>query len=207
MTDKTRKKLQDFARKYRLRHDWHEPDEQDVTARVLGKTLDNAMGDTGDCNEMVVVLYVDKKERCRVNLATVLSLAAEMRPEDIKDDVELTKRERENFKLFCRNATDRQLEEIIGIESEKDSEYHEWCAEAARTEQERRCGRGPFGTAMIKCQACKQEQDKTQTWWVCNCCGFRVCCGCVHSHTGPYGSGQKCSQCSTGQMELKVGLS
>jgi hypothetical protein len=60
----------------------------------------------------------------------------------------------------------------------------------------------------IKCQQCKQEQAKEATWMVCNCCGFRVCCGCIHKHTGSYSSGgNKCSQCSTGQMELKVGLS
>ena len=101
------------------------------------------MGDEGECDEMVVVLCVDKKEKCRVNLATVLSLAAETN--DTEDDAELTKREQENFRLFCKNATDRQLEEIIEIERDKDSEYHEWCLTAAQTEQECRCGRKGHG--------------------------------------------------------------
>lgn len=56
----------------------------------------------------------------------------------------------------------------------------------------------------IKCQYCKREAAKEQTWWVCNVCGFRVCCDCVHRHTGSYShGGSKCSQCDNGQMELR----
>ena len=55
-----------------------------------------------------------------------------------KEDDQLTRIERKNFLRFCKNATDRQLQEIINTESEKSSEYHDWCSEAARDEQERR---------------------------------------------------------------------
>jgi len=55
--------------------------------------------------------------------------------------------------------------------------------------------------AWIRCQFCKQEGDKdSAVWWTCDVCGYRVCTVCVHRHTGDYGSGQKCSQCQTGQM-------
>jgi hypothetical protein len=33
-----------FAEEHALRSDWHEPDESDVSARVVGDHLDNAMG-------------------------------------------------------------------------------------------------------------------------------------------------------------------
>jgi len=37
--------LKRFHDKHGLRPDWHEPDEQDVYAEVVGSQLDNAMGD------------------------------------------------------------------------------------------------------------------------------------------------------------------
>ena len=37
--------LHRFKNQYKLREDWHEPDEQEVSAFVVGNTLDNAMGD------------------------------------------------------------------------------------------------------------------------------------------------------------------
>jgi len=68
------------------RPDMHEPDEQDVTARVLGFTLDNAMGNRIDENaliqgwqELVVILTrtygngVTSYEA--INLATLVALA------------------------------------------------------------------------------------------------------------------------------------
>ena len=71
-----RKVLRDFAEKNQMRDDWHEPDEQGVTARVTGIRLDNAHGIIPDCEEMVIVLYKNGEEAVRVNLATVLALAA-----------------------------------------------------------------------------------------------------------------------------------
>ena len=37
--------LHRFKKQYKLREDWHEPDEQEVSAFVVGNKLDNAMGD------------------------------------------------------------------------------------------------------------------------------------------------------------------
>lgn len=71
--------LIDFKRNFGLRDDWHEPDEQDISARVTGLYFDNACGDdpsTND-NELTVVLYKD--DHCRVfaiNLATLLAIAS-----------------------------------------------------------------------------------------------------------------------------------
>lgn len=40
----TRQELVDLAAELGVRHDWHEPDEQGITARVFGDSFDNAMG-------------------------------------------------------------------------------------------------------------------------------------------------------------------
>jgi len=76
-------KLRRFAKRHGMRHDWHEPDEQGVTAKVVGSKLDNAMGDepyvmpwNGRVYEMVVCLKGPKGNTLNVNLATVLALAA-----------------------------------------------------------------------------------------------------------------------------------
>ena len=59
----------------------HEPDEQDVRARVVGDHLDNACGDNisleavaGGFQEFVVVLSRDRK-KATVNLADLIALA------------------------------------------------------------------------------------------------------------------------------------
>ena len=77
MIDETRKKLIEFKSKFGLRGDWHEPDEQEIDARVTGLHLDNAFGDSGHCDELVVVLYHKGQEELKVNLATLLALASE----------------------------------------------------------------------------------------------------------------------------------
>jgi hypothetical protein len=90
----TRDDLRAFAAEYKLRPDWHEPDEQGINTRIRGMHLDNAMGSTmndlGDANkhgEFNIVLThtawndieeVDITEDVAVvNLSTLLSWAAE----------------------------------------------------------------------------------------------------------------------------------
>ena len=72
----TQKLVADFANQSGVRKDWHEPDEQGVTAVVEGYHLDNAMGNTGNCRELVVKLSINGKECCVVNLANLLAIAA-----------------------------------------------------------------------------------------------------------------------------------
>lgn len=74
-----------FADQHRLRPDWHEPDEQEVSARVVGDHLDNAMGPTVDhnCGELNVVLIKEGKDVAVVNLATLLAWATERGREDV----------------------------------------------------------------------------------------------------------------------------
>jgi hypothetical protein len=76
----TREDLAQVARMLGVRMDWHEPDEQEVTARVYGDTFDNAgfwpatdPHRTG--TEQYVVLYQDSEPVAAVNLATLLAWA------------------------------------------------------------------------------------------------------------------------------------
>ena len=69
---KYKERLRTFTKGCRI--DMHEPDEQDVTARVIGRYLDNAMGESDTGNEIVVILSRGKKEH-RVNLATLIAMA------------------------------------------------------------------------------------------------------------------------------------
>lgn len=82
--------LTEFAQEHGLRHDWHEPDEQGVGARVIGTHLDNAFGaqagrhvtsDGHDFTEFNVVLTVEDDEgvprdAAVVNLASLLAIAS-----------------------------------------------------------------------------------------------------------------------------------
>jgi hypothetical protein len=79
----TQAQLQALARELGVRPDWHEPDEQEVTARVWGQNFDNA-GFWGsgrdwdmpaDCIEMWVTLYRDGEPVAEVNLATLFAFA------------------------------------------------------------------------------------------------------------------------------------
>lgn len=79
----TAEKLVKWARDHKVRDDWHEPDEQGLSARVVGQKLDNAFGDSGfvldddvDPVEMLVILRDGEGKTLRVNLASVLALAA-----------------------------------------------------------------------------------------------------------------------------------
>jgi len=59
----------------------------------------------------------------------------------------------------------------------------------------------------VRCQNCKHESDKTQTWYVCDVCGFRVCDSCLGRHTGSYNvcGGMKCSCCQDGMLRMTNG--
>lgn len=71
-----------FASEVGARLDWHEPDEQDLTAMMYGTSFDNA-GFWGEptyeyyTNEMHVVLYVKHYPVVAVNLATLFGWATE----------------------------------------------------------------------------------------------------------------------------------
>jgi hypothetical protein len=59
-----------------VRHDWHEPDNNDVSAFVVGDHLDNAMGSRGDAHgERVVKITKGDEVVAAVNLATLLAFA------------------------------------------------------------------------------------------------------------------------------------
>lgn len=82
ITINTRNDLVEVARNLGVRPDWHEPDEQEVNARVVGDHLDNAMGSTvtdnvGEYN--VVLTRLDDEGEPQdvavVNLATLLAFA------------------------------------------------------------------------------------------------------------------------------------
>lgn len=87
----TAKLVADWATKYKMRTDWHEPDEQDITAFVFGTRLDNACGNhidqkaiDGEYQELVVEIahrppLDDGREgpaddSLRVNLANLLAI-------------------------------------------------------------------------------------------------------------------------------------
>lgn len=79
----TKEEFEQFSLDQGVRPDWHEPDEQRLTARVTGTHLDNAMGADPyrNCGEMVVIferLYPEPTENTQVasvNLASLLSWA------------------------------------------------------------------------------------------------------------------------------------
>lgn len=80
-TIKIKKTLQEFAKKYKLRNNWHEPDEHDVDAIITGTHLDNAFGDNlilsppSYHQEYVVHLTVKDSVKLSINLADLLAIA------------------------------------------------------------------------------------------------------------------------------------
>lgn len=66
-----RKGLKEFKRSAGVGDNWHEPDEQEVSATVTGDYLDNA----GCGSEFVVHLEGPKGLKLDINLASLLSLA------------------------------------------------------------------------------------------------------------------------------------
>lgn len=83
MVAEQRDALRAFAKKHGLRGDWHEPDEQGVSARVVGSKLDNAFGSEiapagspmSEFQEFVVILKQEDGEELKINLANLLSMA------------------------------------------------------------------------------------------------------------------------------------
>lgn len=86
----TKVDLKQLAQDLGVRHDWHEPDEQEVTARVKGAHLDNAFGSTAkdyishdyaegpvDYGEYNVIISQDGQEVAVVNLASLLAFACD----------------------------------------------------------------------------------------------------------------------------------
>ena len=82
----TARRLLKLVAKTMPRPDWHEPDEQELDARVRGNKFDNAMGDDYRVYwhdkekgvkhaEKVVEFRVDGKKALSVNLATLCALA------------------------------------------------------------------------------------------------------------------------------------
>lgn len=63
--------LLNFANHTGVRPDWHEPDEQEVTAKIVGESFDNA----GGSGEMEIILAVGDNTSVCLNLASVLALA------------------------------------------------------------------------------------------------------------------------------------
>lgn len=68
---RTKKELLVLKEELEVRDDWHEPDEQGLTADVKGTSFDNA----GHDSEKAVILKKEGKEIARINLATLLAWA------------------------------------------------------------------------------------------------------------------------------------
>jgi len=68
----TLQKFKMLSKALGVRSDWHEPDEQGVSAEITGDHLDNA----GAGPEFTVVLKKNGKEMGKINLATLLAMAA-----------------------------------------------------------------------------------------------------------------------------------
>lgn len=72
----TRSEFTALAAELGVRPDWHEPDEQEVSARVEGDRLDNATGASGACGELRVVITRDGEPVAAVNLASLCAWAS-----------------------------------------------------------------------------------------------------------------------------------
>ena len=83
----SQKKLRELAQRLGVRHDWHEPDNQDVEAICFGEKFDNA-GFWGreyrdeltrlkfrGTEEMSVMLVKDGKPIAEINLASLFAMA------------------------------------------------------------------------------------------------------------------------------------
>jgi hypothetical protein len=83
ITITSKKQLLDLAKELGVRDDWHEPDEQEVTAKVFGKSFNNAGFYGIECHisteqkELYVVLYKDEKPVGEIALATLFAFACD----------------------------------------------------------------------------------------------------------------------------------
>lgn len=68
---RTKKELIELKKSLGVRDDWHEPDNDGVTAKVTGGKFDNA----GFDDEKFVVIKQDGNET-KINLATLLAIAS-----------------------------------------------------------------------------------------------------------------------------------
>lgn len=72
-----------LAKRLGLRKDWHEPDEQGISAKAFGTCFDNAgfwgLQDEGEIinDEMFIVLYEDEIPVAEINLATLFAIACQ----------------------------------------------------------------------------------------------------------------------------------
>lgn len=83
-----RRQLVALAKRLGVRRDWHEPDEQEVTAKFHGDDFDNAgfwgtykggLHTFGEGRqEMWIELFKDGEPVAEINLATLLAIAAGM---------------------------------------------------------------------------------------------------------------------------------
>lgn len=75
-----KQKLIEFAQKTGVHPDWHEPDEKNVSAKVVGVHLNNAFGELVS-NEFLkqefVVVLSNGDEHFSINLATLLAIATQ----------------------------------------------------------------------------------------------------------------------------------
>jgi hypothetical protein len=69
----TKEQLKQFKEKYYLRNDWHEPDEQEITATIVGKNFDNA--DIVGGHDYALLFFKDGKPVAVVNLAMLCAWA------------------------------------------------------------------------------------------------------------------------------------
>jgi len=68
--------LKKYAKQLGVRGDWHEPDEQSVTAVVKGKTFDNANLSGGNIGgEKFVIIKQNGKPVFKINLAMLFAYA------------------------------------------------------------------------------------------------------------------------------------
>ncbi len=77
------RELRELADELGVRRDWHEPDEQLVTARVAGVDLDNAgfwppseVGIHGYTGELCVIISQDSTDVAAGSLASLLAMAS-----------------------------------------------------------------------------------------------------------------------------------
>jgi hypothetical protein len=70
-----KKSLQRLQKEYKLREDWHEPDEESIDVKMIKGYFDNAMGAYEGCGEAYVILLHNNKEIAKINLATLFAIA------------------------------------------------------------------------------------------------------------------------------------